>query len=373
MTETTDTRRYIGTMSGTSLDGLDVVLTTSTANGLEVEAAQTYPYPAQMAAELLSLCSPGEDEITRMLTADIQLARFTAQSIQSLLQQQGLGPRDITTIGHHGQTIRHQPSGDHPNTLQIGDANTIALLSGITTVADFRRKDMAAGGQGAPLVPAFHRAVFQHADENRVIVNIGGIANITVLNARQNEVIGFDSGPGNVLMDLWYRTHQSGSIDEGGAWAETGQVDASLLDEMLSDPYFSQDYPKSTGREHFHQNWLNRMLAERRLTAADVQATLCQLTAETIHRAIIQAGTDCQRILVCGGGVHNLSLMKRLQTLAASIPVESSANYGIHPDWVEGACFAWLAKQTMEALPANLPSVTGASDEVILGAIYQAS
>lgn len=371
MAENNETRRYIGTMSGTSLDGLDVVLTALTANGLVVEAAHTYPFPPQLAAELLSLCSPGDDEITRMLAADIELAHFTAQSIQELLQQQGLGPQDITAIGHHGQTIRHQPLGDHANTLQIGDANAVALLSQITTVADFRRKDMAAGGQGAPLVPAFHQAVFRQADENRVIVNIGGIANITVLNANRDAVVGFDSGPGNVLMDLWYRQHQAGSIDEGGSWAETGQVDTPLLAGMLSDPYFSQPYPKSTGREYFHQNWLNDMLEERDLAVADVQATLCQLTAETILHAIAQTGTECQRILVCGGGVHNLSLMRRLQTLAGSIPVESSGNYGLHPDWVEGACFAWLAKQTIEGRPANLPSVTGASAEVILGAIYQ--
>lgn len=372
MRETTDTGRYIGTMSGTSLDGLDVVLTAFSPSGLVVEASQTYPYPAQLAAELLALCSPGDNEITRLLAADIQLARFTAQSIQKLLQQHGLSPQDIIAIGHHGQTIRHLPVGDHPNTLQIGDANSIAHLCGITTVADFRRRDMAAGGQGAPLVPAFHRAVFHHADENRVIVNIGGVANITVLNADQGEVIGFDSGPGNVLMDLWYRQHQSGAIDEDGRWADTGLVNSELLDDMLSDPYFSQAHPKSTGREYFHQEWLVRMLAQRDLSAADVQASLCQLTAETILLAIGQAGTDCQRILVCGGGVHNLSLMRRLQTLAGSIPVESSANYGIHPDWVEGACFAWLAKQTIEGRPANLPSVTGASAEVILGAIYQA-
>lgn len=365
------TQRYIGTMSGTSLDGLDVVLCAFTDNGLVVEAAQTYPFPVDLVSELLALCSPGKDEIRRMLRADIRLARFTAQSIQSLLSQQGLTPKAIKAIGHHGQTIRHLPQEEYPNTLQIGDANTIAQICQITTVADFRRRDMAAGGQGAPLVPAFHQAIFQQAGENRVIVNVGGIANITVLAGDRRAVIGFDSGPGNVLVDLWYRQHQEGSIDTGGQWADLGKVDTDFLQTMLSEPYFQQPYPKSTGRETFHNTWLSRMLANRELSAVDVQASLCQLSAETIMHAIAQTDTAFQRILVCGGGVHNLSLMRRLQELAGTIPVESSAEYGLHPDWVEGACFAWLAKQTLEGQPANLPSVTGASDEVILGAIYQ--
>jgi len=371
MKQINGTQRYIGTMSGTSLDGLDVVLVAFTENELLVEAAQTYPFPDDLASELLALCSPGDDEIERMLKADIRLAQFTAQSIQELLGQQGLHARDITAIGHHGQTIRHLPTEAYPNTLQIGDANTVAQRCQITTIADFRRRDMAAGGQGAPLVPAFHQAIFRQTDESRVIVNIGGIANITVLATGQSEVIGFDSGPGNVLMDHWYRQHQSGNIDTGGQWAESGQVDSELLAAMLSEPYFQQSFPKSTGRETFHRNWLERMLTGRELSAADVQATLCQLSAESIISAIKQTDTDCQRILVCGGGVHNLSLMRRLQVLAKQIPVESTINYGLHPDWVEGACFAWLARQTMEGRTANLPSVTGAGDEVILGAIYQ--
>lgn len=365
-------QRYIGTMSGTSLDGLDVVLVAFTENELVVEAAQTYPFPAELVAELLALCSLGSDEIRRMLRADIRLAQFTAQSIQDLLQQQGLNTREITAIGHHGQTIRHLPAEKYPNTLQIGDANTVAQLCQITTVADFRRRDMAAGGQGAPLVPAFHQAIFRQTNESRVIVNIGGIANITVLATGPSEVIGFDSGPGNVLMDLWYRQHQSGNIDEGGQWAESGQVDSGLLAAMLSEPYFQQPFPKSTGRETFHRKWLDHMLTGRELSAADVQATLCQLSAVSIMSAITQTGTACQRILVCGGGVHNQSLMQRLQILAKEIPVESTTNHGLHPDWVEGACFAWLAKQTIEGHTANLPSVTGARNEVILGAIYQA-
>ena len=372
MTDTNHHSYYIGTMSGTSLDGLDVVLMRFTSQGSVVAAAQTYPYPPHLADDLLALCAAGTDEITRMMSADIRLARFTAQSVLDLLQQQDLPPEAITAIGHHGQTIRHLPTSDTPGTLQIGDANTLAQLTGITTVADFRRRDMAAGGQGAPLVPAFHRATFHDPDENRVIVNIGGIANITLLSTDGSDVIGFDSGPGNVLMDLWYRLHQSGTIDVDGRWAESGVVHEPLLAAMLADPYFARPYPKSSGREYFHQTWLTQLLSGFELSAADVQATLCQLTAASILHAIQQTGRSCERILICGGGVHNLSLMRRLKQLVTPLPLGSTAEYGIHPDWVEGACFAWLAQQTLAARPANLPAVTGASHEVILGAIYQA-
>lgn len=372
---TQDKQRFIGIMSGTSLDGLDVVMLSRDHEGFELEAGHTYAYPEPLRATLLSLCGPSTDEIQTMLRADIELGRFIADSVLSFLEERGLAPSAITAIGSHGQTIRHLPDGDAANTLQIGDPNTIAQKTGITTVADFRRRDMAAGGQGAPLVPAFHQAMFHSAEENRVVVNIGGIANITVLPTDPLvPVTGFDTGPGNVLMDAWHGEHRPGRYDENGGWAGSGEVDEGLLERMLEEPYFVKQPPKSTGRELFHLNWLRPYLDGHELSAEDIQATLSQFTATTIMQAIERHAPHCRRILVCGGGVHNLPLMGRLQALAGgAVKVESTAAHGIDPDCVEGACFAWMASQTLRREPSNLPSVTGASEAVVLGAIYQGS
>ena len=361
-------------MSGTSLDGLDVVLIQRDITGIRVERGHTYPYSESLKQNLLSLCAPGDNEIQTMLGVDVQLARFIAASVNKLLDEAGLSAADIRAIGSHGQTIRHLPEGDSPNTLQIGDPNTIVQLTGITTVADFRRRDMAAGGQGAPLVPAFHQALFQSAEEDRVVVNIGGIANITVLPGDcLIPVTGFDTGPGNVLMDAWYRLHHEGDYDLGGQWAEGGKVDEGLLQDMLKDGYFRKSPPKSTGRELFNLEWLQRHLEARALPAQDVQATLCQLTADTIMQAILRHAGQARRILLCGGGVHNDSLVRRLRSQATpGMVIESTTSHGIDPDCVEGACFAWLASQTLSGEPANLPAVTGAKGPVILGGIYPA-
>ena len=364
--------KYIGLMSGTSMDAIDAVLVNFEAKLPRLLAHHSLPLPNDLRQELATLQQSGKDELNRTARLDIHMGRLFAQAVSELLQEAGCQAKEIIAIGSHGQTIRHIPNGDYPTSFQIGDPNLIAELTGITTVADFRRRDMAAGGQGAPLVPAFHDHVFRSEGINRVIVNIGGIANITLLSTDGSDVIGFDSGPGNVLMDLWYRLHQSGTIDEDGRWAESGVVHEPLLAAMLADPYFARPYPKSSGREYFHQTWLTQLLSGFELSAADVQATLCQLTAASILHAIQQTGRSYERILICGGGVHNLSLMRRLQQLVTPLPLGSTAEYGIHPDWVEGACFAWLAQQTLAARPANLPAVTGASHEVILGAIYQA-
>jgi len=309
-----------------------------------------------------------------MLRADILLARFIATTINRFLAEAGVPASAISAIGSHGQTIRHLPDGDSPNTLQIGDPNTIAQLTGITTVADFRRRDMAAGGQGAPLVPAFHQALFRSPEEDRVVVNIGGIGNITVLPARATlPVIGFDTGPGNVLMDAWFRAHHKGDYDRGGQWASSGRVDSGLLHTLLEEAYFFRTPPKSTGRELFNLGWLQRQLGGTPLRPEDVQATLCQLTADSVMQAIARHGGKPRRILVCGGGVHNQALIQAMQAqLEGGVVLESTAAHGIDPDCVEGACFAWLASQALRGEPANLPAVTGAEGPVVLGGVYPA-
>lgn len=374
MTQAQSLQRYIGSISGTSLDGVDVGLIEYHHGQLRLDSGQTYPYPPPLRDRLMALCQPGTNEIAAMLAADVELGRFIAQSILGFLKDRGLKAGEVRAIGSHGQTIRHLPDGPNPNTLQIGDPNTLAEVTGITTVADFRRRDMAAGGQGAPLVPAFHKAVFAKPGETRVVVNIGGIANITILpSAPDAPVIGFDTGPGNVLMDGWYRRHLSGDCDRGGQWASSGTQDEDLLRAMGKEAYLHKPAPKSTGRELFNEAWLDTMLGGRTLRPEDVQASLCQFTARTIVQAIRDSAGTVDRILVCGGGVHNGELMRRLQAEAGdSVPVGSTAELGIDPDFVEAACFAWMAAQTLDGSTANLPSVTGARRAVILGGIYPA-
>jgi len=281
----------------------------------------------------------------------------------------------IIAIGSHGQTIRHRPPGSPEGTftLQIGDPNLIAELTGINTVADFRRRDMAAGGQGAPLVPAFHRAIFHSPNKNRVIVNIGGMANITWLPA-QGPVIGFDTGPGNVLMDTWIAEHLGKSYDQDGAWATSGQVCTTLLAELLAEPYFKMLAPKSTGRENFNRSWLEDHLRRLVSTPAlgDIQATLLELSAITIADSIKGLDQIPKEVFVCGGGAYNTALMQRLARLMPQDSVASTAALGVDPQWIEAMAFAWLAQQTLNHRPGNLREVTGATREVILGGVYYA-
>ncbi len=364
---------YIGLMSGTSLDGVDVALVTFEGDTPSCIAARTEPYPPSLRNALLELNQPGIS-IEQMMDLDLQLGRLYARQVRTLLETAGIAPHQVTAIGSHGHTIRHRPDKKYPSTLQIGDPNIIAHDTGITTIADFRRRDMAAGGQGAPLVPAFHQTVFQQEREERVIVNIGGISNITILPGNRNQVIsGFDTGPGNVLLDGWAERHLQTPIDKDGAWAATGKVDTALLAEMLLDPFFHQPPPKSTGREYFNVAWLQTKTRINTLAPADVAATLCELTASCIATAIHQQAPETTRILVCGGGIHNNTLINLLKKLAAPATVESSMAYGIDPDWVEAIAFAWLARQTMNGQPGNLPSVTGADQPVVLGGIYRST
>ncbi len=362
---------YIGLMSGTSLDGVDAALVEFEGNALSCIATHTEPYTPGLRAAVLALCRP-DATIDKMLELDVRLGRLFARQIQRLLAAAGVPPSRVIAAGSHGQTIYHQPRGSYPSSLQIGDPNIIAHLTGITTVADFRRRDMAAGGQGAPLVPAFHKAFFQQEGENRVIVNIGGIGNITILPAdAEKAVTGFDTGPGNVLLDSWTATCLKTPMDNNGAWAASGKIDTRLLERMLRDPFFQRCPPKSTGREYFNHAWLQNHLYTNTLAPEDVAATLCELTASTIALAIRQHAPLTEHILVCGGGVNNTTLFRRLKELMAPSPVESSKAAGIDPDWVEAIAFAWLAKQTVEEKPGNLPAVTGAERFVSLGGRYQ--
>src|SRR5579883_552825 len=357
---------YIGLMSGTSADGIDAALVDFSQPTPTMVATYYMPYPAALREQILALCVQGEDEIQRMGELDVLLGKTFAQAARSLLQQQSLSSADIKAIGSHGQTVRHAPQRF---TLQIGDPNTIAAETGITTIADFRRKDMAYGGQGAPLVPAFHHHLFARQQLPPLIVNIGGIANVTVLSS---PIIGFDTGPGNVLMDAWIQLHHQKTHDAQGTWAAQGKIQPALLAQLLSDPYFTLPPPKSTGREYFHLTWLQKYLSAlpKKFLPEDVQATLAELTACSILKAIQSYRLEGE-IVICGGGAHNAYLMQRMRTLAApQFSVNSTQKYGIDPDWVEAVAFAWLAKQTLLRQPGNLPSVTGAKKPVVLGGIY---
>mgnify|MGYP001121475027 CR=1 FL=1 len=362
--------KYIGLMSGTSLDAIDAVMVSFEATTPRLLAHYSLSLDEAIRTELTALQQPGDDELNRVARLDIKMARLFAEATQGLLGEAGCQASEIIAIGSHGQTIRHIPEGEYRTTFQIGDPNLIAELTGITTVADFRRRDMAAGGQGAPLVPAFHNQVFRAAGINRVIVNIGGIANITILPADEEDpVIGFDTGPGNGLMDAWIYEQQGKQYDLGGEWAATGEVIPKCLEEMLAEPYFAQPYPKSTGKELFNLDWLKRHLPKK-ASAEDVQATLAELTAMGISQAILQSAPATDEVYVCGGGVYNQPLMQRLSELLSPVKVVSTEQLGLSPDWVEAICFAWLAKQTLNNQPSNLPSVTGARHNVVLGGIY---
>lgn len=366
---------YIGLMSGTSLDGIDAVLVDFSNGTPQLLSSHNEPLPEDLRNTLLALNRSVSGEIARMAQADVELGKLFAQAVNELLALHNIDKSEIKAIGSHGQTIRHNPDADSPYTLQIGDPNTIAEFTGITTVADFRRRDIAAGGQGAPLMPAFHAAHLRVNDVNRVIINIGGMANITLLPASPNRTVtGFDTGPGNVLMDGWYQRHQKGSYDKVGKWAASGKVDEAFLQRMQRDKFFKLAPPKSTGRDHFDMRWLDKLIKRhgKRLQRKHVQASLCELTAWSIATAINEHAADAHNVIVCGGGVHNTALMFRLQALLDGRQVLSSEDFDIDPDYMEAIGFAWLAKQTLDGKPGNLPSVTGASHPVVLGGIYPA-
>lgn len=360
---------YIGVMSGTSLDGLDIALIEQTRS-TTLLATHYVPMPADLRSDLLALCSPGHDELARAALAEARWVQLAAEGIAALLTQQHLSPSAIRAIGSHGQTVRHEPARQF--TLQIGNPALLAELTHICVVGDFRRRDVAAGGQGAPLVPAFHEALFGDARKSRGVLNIGGFSNLSLL-APGREVHGFDCGPGNVLMDAWIQACHGETYDHNGTWAASGEVQPALLDMLLADDFFQTTGPKSTGRELFNMAWLERHLALLPpYAAADVQATLLELTARTCASALLNSAPDAQELLVCGGGAHNQALMARLATHLPGCTVSSTAEHGVPADWMEAMAFAWLAHCCLEGIPANRPSVTGASGLRILGAIYPA-
>jgi anhydro-N-acetylmuramic acid kinase len=368
---------YVGLMSGTSMDSLDAALIDLDEQKLQLIRTASRTIPSTMKQQLLQLCdsfdSRGQSSDTQLLqTLDIQLAKNFSQLVAELLKQEKLDASEIQAIGSHGQTVFHlPPSGKHHgHSLQIGNPQDIADLTGISTVGDFRNADMRQGGQGAPLAPAFHQAMFSSTRKNRVILNIGGMANITVLSAT-GQTSGFDTGPGNVLMDAWCSQHHHTPFDTNGDWARQGTCHEPLLEQMLSETFFSQLPPKSTGRELFNLDWINRFIAQLDSPppAEDIQHTLLTLTVHTIADAIKHFASDTEEIYVCGGGCHNQLLMEQLAK-HSKLPVTDTSVLGVDPDWVEACAFAWLARQTLENLPGNLPSVTGAQRAVVLGEIF---
>jgi len=359
-------------MSGTSSDGIDAALVTiHDSEAIELVATEHLEYGTDVRNRIQELMLPGENEIDRSGSLDILLGQLFAKAAQSVLDRAGLNAAAIRAIGSHGQTIRHRPDHGMPFTRQIGNPSVIAEITGITTVADFRARDMAAGGQGAPLVPAFHDVVFRSVGRNRAVVNIGGIANVTWLPGDpESPVVGFDTGPGNTLLDQWIARHRREPYDRDGNWASQGKVQDKLLAQMGNDAFFRKTPPKSTGREYFSAGWLGQILTGSE-APEDVQATLAQLTAESIAGALKkQLPEYVDEVFVCGGGVHNRDLMSRLATALMPLPVRSTSSLGFDPNWIEAIAFAWLAHRTLSGQPGNLPSVTGAKHAAVLGGIY---
>nr|VFJ67419.1 MAG: anhydro-N-acetylmuramic acid kinase [Candidatus Kentron sp. FW] len=364
---------FIGLLSGTSMDGIDAALVDFSNRNPILVASRAHPIAVKIRQRLIAACGNRQGYPDELASLDVLLGHLFADAALGLIGQTGNHPSEIRAIGTHGQTIRHRPDIETPFSLQIADPNIIAERTGITTVADFRRRDMAAGGQGAPLVPAFHDAIFRKVGENRIVVNIGGISNITILPGQQNEQIGgFDTGPGNTLLDAWAMVHLGTPMDTNGRWAKQGKSRGKLLDRFRDDRYFSAPPPKSTGRERFNLDWVEKCIADIHPTPTpvDIQRTLCDLTVTTLRDAIVGHAPTCREILICGGGAKNPLLLQGLREQFPNALVDTTNRYGVDPDWVEAMAFAWLARQRLENLPGNVPSVTGARHPVVLGAIY---
>jgi len=390
MSDRSTGRYFIGLMSGTSLDAIDIALTYISNDHIELVHSYALPIEQTLKTRIAELFEPGNNEIDRMGELDREIAEISANGVINLLAECGVSASEVTAIGSHGQTIRHRPYGmdyKQPFTLQIGDPNTLAALTNIVTVADFRRKDIALGGQGAPLAPAFHSYLCQSHERPCAVLNIGGIANLSLIRPDSaNTTTGFDTGPGNGLMDAWIYRHKSLAYDNNGEWALEGSVHHELLDALLSDPFFDISGPKSTGKEYFNLAWLEQILASNsqfgEVNPADVQATLLSLSALTIAQACA-ANKDINSIYLCGGGALNKALVKRLSDeLLASLEtrldtshssklnIQSTEALGIHPMWIEAAAFAWMAQQTIDRLPVHQQGATGAARNAILGGIF---
>ena len=366
---------YVGTISGTSVDALDIALLhVDESRTLEIVDGVEVPFPTHLQRELQELAWPGENEVERVGIASVQLGRFTGNAVLEFLHTKGVQASDVSAIGSHGQTIRHRVDRTHPFTVQIGDPNQIAELSGIPVIADFRGRDVAAGGQGAPLVPIFHNALFRLPDQTRIVLNIGGIANITVLPPKNTNkpVLGYDTGPGNSLMDAWIQATCGKPYDANGGWANSGDINEQLLALMLEHPYFSRPYPKSTGKETFNLEYVQQ--ATKQFPTArtqDIQRTLLELTTRSISEQLHQH--DATEVVLCGGGAKNRLLRSRLADFSSGkYQVVSCDEIGTNGDAIEAATFAYLAYCFMARLPGNLPEVTGASKRRVLGCLYPA-
>jgi len=360
----------VGMLSGTSRDGVDAVLVNFSRGSMDMLHASCTPYPTaikQTLGQLLETGKPPATDVANLL--DENLGRFFARVAQNLVREAGMEMRDILAIGSHGQNVWHEPDGENPVSIQLGRGDLIARNTGTTVVANFRMADVQAGGQGAPLAPLLHQDLFRSEQENRAVLNIGGIANLTILPT-SGQVTGFDTGPGNCLMDAWTTLHLQTDYDDGGRWAAKGEVDTGLLERLLADPYFSQLPPKSTGLEYFNINWLNKILGDPAPPVGVVQTTLAELSAQSIARSLENTGQPA-RVLVCGGGVHNNYLIRRLAAALPDVVVEPTSRYGADPDWVEGLLFAWLARERLNGQVQDTPPITGAGKPVLLGDVYE--
>lgn len=366
-------RYFLGLISGTSVDGVDAALCDFGERTCRIVAAKTFAYPPAIERRVQTLIGAGEARLAEIGALDVAVGRFFADCALALIHQSQIEPQDVEAIGHHGQTIWHEPNPPEPFSWQIGDPNSVAAITGIDTVADLRRLDMAVGGQGAPLASGFHAFAFASDETPRVVVNIGGIANLTQL-APGRDVLGFDCGPGNTLLDSWAAARLGTPFDDGGRWAASGRPDEGLLDALLDEPYFSQPAPKSTGRERFNETWLKQKLGKigREIADADVAATLLELTARTIVDAAAGLRLGNAEILVCGGGAKNGALLERIGALSGREP-STTAELGIDPDWVEAAMMAWLARARVDRTAGNMPTVTAAREARVLGGLYSGS
>ena len=352
--------RYVGVMSGTSVDGLDIAVVDMSTGAPRITESTTVALPDALAAALAALNSPGENEIDRAGACDAELGEFIGRTVLECLEIWRVSPSDIRAIGCHGQTIRHRPDSTRPFTIQIGDPNRVAETTGIDTVADLRRRDMAAGGEGAPLAPLFHDALFRDAERHRIVVNIGGIANATMLPAASDEILGFDTGPGNALLDAWSRHCMGEPYDRGGAWAARGEVAPKLLAALTRDAFVSRAPPKSTGKELYNLDYVIRMTAPFDHPSENVQASLLEFTAWSIGTAVERWGPGTGDVVVCGGGRHNHALMRRLAANLPGYGIFRSDDLNVDGDGLEAAAFAWFAHRTLTGQPSNVPAVTGA-------------
>jgi anhydro-N-acetylmuramic acid kinase len=363
---------FIGLISGTSADGIDAALVSFDDEYPDATLvhALSHPYPDSLRADVENAVRAQQCTLATLAQLDARIGEAFAEAATTVLDAAGADAASVSAIGSHGQTLGHYPSATSPTTLQIGDPNRIAARTGIPVVADFRRADVASGGQGAPFAPLFHAALFGQAKESRAVLNLGGIANLTVLDS-DGSVAGFDIGPANTLLDLWADRNGLGPYDGRGAFAASGRPIATLLSRLRRDPYFTKPPPKSTGREHFGPAWLDDLLDDDNAEPADVQATLAEFTATLVADALAHEAFDVARLLVCGGGVHNDHLMARIASLAGSIPVESTAAHGVDPDFVEAMLFAWLARERVHArTPRGLAGVTGGMAAAVLGGVW---